>query len=93
MKYIIIIALAFSAGQATMHFIHKAEAKRTAAAYPFLENFRPQGQAPEIGDCWLTTSEENPEDYQIHIYTPAGWQQLYVREGGEATYRHIGDTN
>lgn len=87
MKYIIIIALAFSAGQVAMHFIRNAEAKRTAAAYPFLENFRPEGQEPKLGDCWITTSSETPEDYQIHIYTPAGWKQLYVREGGKLIYR------
>jgi len=89
MKYIFVITftlLAFVSATSS-YFTSQKENRATQQAYPFLENFRPEGQWPKLGDCWITTSSETPEDYQIHIYTPAGWQQLYVREGGKLIYR------
>lgn len=53
--------------------------------YPFLNNFQKEYN-PKIGDCWLTTDQHNPENYQIQIYTDTGWHQLYVRDNEELIY-------
>lgn len=60
---------------------------KAAEEYPFLENFRKEYN-PKIGDCWLTTDQHNPENYQIQIYTDTGWHQLYVRDDGDLIFRH-----
>jgi len=60
---------------------------QAAEEYPFLENFKKEYN-PKIGDCWLTTDQQNPENYQIQIYTDTGWHQLYVRDDGDLIYRH-----
>lgn len=66
--------------------------KALAKEYPMLINVQDLDSDPNIGDCWITISHEDPNDYQILIYTAAGWRQIYVRENGEMLFRNIEDT-